>query len=420
MSTRVQFSLVLIVAATFISLFPLAADGASYITGVTPVDTIEVAFATPYEESMAKLPKTTTITLSEGDPVPVNLKWTLDQSYFRHTYGNYTAIGTFELPEGISQSSPETPLEVKTTLRMSSGRDLMVLNWEGFNQPGRYVAETMDLGDGQGRRMFYYYVPSSYDGSKPVPLLFDLHGGGSNGLAQWSSSRSDRLSEREGFIVVAPNGFPPAFVSAIIDKMNEMFNIDTRRVYAMGVSMGGMGSTTLALELSDRIAGIGIISGHMGLTRHAQNKQDLPRSMPMVLFGGTKESTRGAPFRDIVPSMLEAAKWLAVQNQCNPEPKVTEIPAKPEYLDLDDLPLWTTKEDALMIQKHYPISVTRYVWSEGINGHEIAAYAIHGGGHVWPGGNQYVVETTVGPVTHLIDATQLTWEHLKKFSLPEN
>jgi len=36
------------------------------------------------------------------------------------------------------------------------------------------------------------------------------------------------------------------------------------------------------------------------------------------------------------------------------------------------------------------------------------------------GGNQYVVETTVGPVTHLIDATQLTWEHFKNYALPEN
>jgi polyhydroxybutyrate depolymerase len=302
---------------------------------------------------------------------------------------------------------------------MTSGRNLMVLNWEGFNQPGRYYAETMDLKDGKGRRLFHYYIPSTYDGSKPLPMLFDLHGGGSNGLAQWSSSRSDRLAEREGFIVVTPNLFPPEFVSAIIDRMKKAFNIDARRIYAMGVSMGGMGSSMLALQLSDKIAGIGVISGHMVFSRLAQNNQELPRPMPMIFFGGTKESTRGAPFRNIVPSMIETAKWLAAQNQCDPEPQITEIPGSPEFLDLDDLPVWTAKEDALAILKHYPTSVTRYVWSGGINGNEIVAYAVKGGGHVWPGGNQYVVETTVGPVTHLIDATQLTWEHLKKYTLPE-
>lgn len=77
-----------------------------------------------------------------------------------------------------------------------------------------------------------------------------------------------------------------------------------------------------------------------------------------------------------------------------------------------------TKEDALTIQKHYPTSVTRYAWTGGTNGPDVVAYAVQDGGHCWPGGNQFVVPTTVGAVTHLIDATQLTWEHLKKYQLP--
>lgn len=396
-----------------------AAAAERRIAAVTPVEGIEVDFFTPRSDSMAKLPKTTTIQLSDGGSATVPLQWELDQPYFPYTYGNYTAIGKFELPERVKQSDPPTTLEVRTRLRMNSGRGLMVLDWEGFNQPGKYEEHQLDLGDGEGERTYYTYVPSSYDGSKAVPVLFDLHGGGSNGLAQWSSSRSDRLAERQGFIVVAPNGYPPAFVAAILDKLEKDYKVDEQRVYAMGVSAGGMGSSRLAVDLSDRIAGIGVISGHFLLSRQAEAGEKLPRAMPMVLFAGTKESTSGPPFRDFVPSMLTAGEWLAKQNGCDPKATITEFPTGPDKLDLDDLPLWTSKDDALTIMKHFPTTVTRHTWSGCDNGHEIVAYAVNGGGHCWPGGNQYVVETTVGPVTHLIDATQLVWEHLSKYRLPE-
>ena len=66
MDARVQPLFVLIAAMVSLSLFSPTAAGEAHITGVTPVDSVEVPFFTPYEESMAKLSKTTTIT----DPLP--------------------------------------------------------------------------------------------------------------------------------------------------------------------------------------------------------------------------------------------------------------------------------------------------------------------------------------------------------------
>ncbi len=382
--------------------------------GIAGVEKVEVPFMTSFEDAMAKLPQTVDVVLPGGKNLPVAVVWKLDQVYFPYTFGNYTAIGTPKF-EGVGEDAGVS-FELKTTLRVNSGRGLMKMDWEGFNQPGKYVEEHLDL---EGKeRTYYYYVPTSYDGSKAVPLLFDLHGGGSNGLAQWSSSRSDRLAEREGLIVVAPNDHTTEFDAAILDKMEQEFNIDSKRVYAMGVSMGGMGASNLCLNLSDRIAAIGVVSGHFLLTRRARDDDDLPRPMPVILFAGTQESTSGPPFHDLIPSMIETGNWLASQNGCDAEAKVTAYSSDPDALDLDDLPLWTTKEDALTLQKAHPTDVVKYEWTGGDNGHEVVAYAVQGGGHCWPGGNQYVVATTVGSVTHLIDATELTWEHLKKFALP--
>jgi polyhydroxybutyrate depolymerase len=425
MSTKkksLKVLLVLTAMVTCLCLSSLAAYGQVYITGVNPVvpppvpGYFSVPFLTPYNNALAILPPTTTITVTEGGPIAVNLNWGTTVPYLPYAYGNYTARGTFQLPAGVLQASSPILLEVTTRLRIESGREAMTLDWPGFNQPGRYVKALMNLGDGAGDRTYYYYVPTSYDGTKPVPLVFDLHGGGSNGLAEWSSSRFDRFAEKEGFIVVAPNhaGSPSTFVSAIIDKMAEEYSIDTRRVYATGISMGGNGTALLGLQLSDKIAAIAPLSG--GATLLLANP--LPRPMTVIMFGGTNESTTGGPWRNTVPGMLATAEKLVEQYHCNPEPEITEWPATGP-MDLDNLPYWSSPEDCLIMQNFAPTSVTRTAWTGCIYGTEVIVYAVNGGGHGWPGGTQFVVSTTVGVMTHMIDATELMWEHFKKHAIPE-
>lgn len=58
----------------------------------------------------------------------------------------------------------------------------------------------------QGKeRAYRIHVPSSYEGKSPVPLLFCFHGGGGN--AEIGSAMGfTPLSEKEGFIVVYPEG----------------------------------------------------------------------------------------------------------------------------------------------------------------------------------------------------------------------
>src|SRR5690554_111728 len=400
-----------------VMLFATSSVFAAEIAGVEVVEGVEVDFQTPYEDAMALLPDTVYVTLSQGEPVAADVEWELDQPWLLSTFGNYTAIGTVTLPEGVTQSDPPTPLEVRTTVRMNSGRDLMVLQWEGFNQPGRYVQETLDIGDGR-RRVFYYYVPTSYDADEPIPVMFDLHGGGSNGLAQWGSSRSDRFAEQEGFISIAPNNHTPEFMAAILDQMESLYNIDTRRVYSMGVSMGGIGTTRAGVALPDRIAGMGIVAGHTILARMQADDVPLPRPMPVVLIGGSKDSTSGPPWRNLIPGTLQAAEWVADQAGCSTRKPMEQVAATPENLDLRELPLWTSREDALLIQQHYPTSADIHAWTDCEHGYEIVAYGIQGGGHVWPGGNQFVTESTVGPATHIIDATRVIWDHLSQFTLP--
>lgn len=64
-------------------------------------------------------------------------------------------------------------------------------------------SDSMDYGE--YTRTWRYYVPTSYNGSEPVPLVFSFHGLGSSGAGQEDLTSFANLAEEEGFIVVFPD-----------------------------------------------------------------------------------------------------------------------------------------------------------------------------------------------------------------------
>jgi len=98
-----------------------------------------------------------------------------------------------------------------------------------------------------------------------------------------ASSHLDEEANRERFAVAYPDGLvdavgttnwnyfydpffinPPddvGFVRALIDLLRDRLHPDPRRIYVTGTSAGGFMTQTLGVELSDRIAAIGVIEG---------------------------------------------------------------------------------------------------------------------------------------------------------------
>jgi polyhydroxybutyrate depolymerase len=119
-------------------------------------------------------------------------------------------------------------------------------------------------------RTYRVHVPSSYDGSVPVPLVVDIHGFGSNASQQELISGMRAESDAHGFLVVYPQGVNDAwnagiccgntaiddvgFMRALAAAISSEANIDSRRVYVTGLSNGGAMSQRLACDAADVFA----------------------------------------------------------------------------------------------------------------------------------------------------------------------
>jgi polyhydroxybutyrate depolymerase len=270
-------------------------------------------------------------------------------------------------------------------------------------------------------RTYRIRIPSSYDKSTPLPLLIALHGGGGSGekMEELTLRGFNRLSDKESFIVVYPDGIEKhwndgrenvsyrahrekiddvGFISALIDHLAKQSNIDIKRVYVTGISNGAMMSFRLACELSEKITAIAPVSGAMpkdlvcSPSRSVSvlvisNKED-----PMVPWEGGEIRLGRQRFGGVL-SVDESVRLWVHHNQCSSSPVNT--------LEPDRDPKDGTR-------------VRREEYGQGKGGTEVILYAIEGGGHTWPGGHQYLPAWIIGKTSRDVDANEVIWSFFKK------
>jgi polyhydroxybutyrate depolymerase len=133
----------------------------------------------------------------------------------------------------------------------------------------------LELSSGGRPRTYRLFVPPSYDGHTPLPLVLDLHGSGGTAAGQARTSRFEALAAREGVLVASlqaegsrwnvpvTDGRPDdvAYVAAVLDHVAARACTDSTRVYATGFSGGGRMTSLLGCRLNDRIAAIAPMAG---------------------------------------------------------------------------------------------------------------------------------------------------------------
>jgi len=257
------------------------------------------------------------------------------------------------------------------------------------------------------RREYLLYVPRSYDRTRPTPLVISMHGAALWGAAQKEISQWNKVAETHGLIVVYPSGRKgvgprawrvndPAmrdvkFISALIDTLKAVYNIDSTRIYADGLSNGGGMAFVLSCTLSDRIAAVGMVGAAHLLPWSWCTDQ---RAVPMIAFHGTAD--RFTPYNGgktfVAPRRFPSiptwtANW-ARRNRC----------------------------DAMPVDSVIAPDVSRRSYSGCANGAAVVLYTVLEGGHTWPGGGP-LPESLVGTITHSIDATSEMWAFFREHRL---
>lgn len=279
------------------------------------------------------------------------------------------------------------------------------------------------------KRTYKFYIPAFHNRSVPVPLIIALHGRGGNGHSMILLTRKgfNKLAERDGFIVVYPDGIElnwndgrideesndrahreniddVGFISALIDTMIRDYNIDPNRVYITGISNGAIMSYRLACELSHKITAIAPVDGNIPHYFFTECPGYKPVSVlainntedPLVPFdGGEIHGSLNKVKLGKVLSVDESVRFWVKVNNCSSTPVVTDMP------DMDP------EDGTRVIKKQY---------NGGTDGSEVILYAIDGGGHTWPGGLQYLPVRIIGKTSRDIDANEVIWSFFKNHS----
>jgi polyhydroxybutyrate depolymerase len=271
------------------------------------------------------------------------------------------------------------------------------------------AAETIErtLRVGARERSYEIDLPARRDSARALPVVIVFHGGGGSADSVRRQTRMSAKGEAEGFIVVYPQGSGGfagklrtwnagtccgqamkdrvdeiAFVAALLDDLQATVAIDRARVYATGISNGGMMAYEVACALADRIAAIAVVAGEMT----ALDRCRPSRPVPVLVIHGSAD--RNLPIEGGV-----GAKALAAHD-------VRSLASAVDFWRRHD----GCGENA-QSEVDGAVRRTRYLSCSGSS--EVDVLTIEGGGHSWPGGDR--LARFLDPPSPALDASAEVW-----------
>ena len=266
----------------------------------------------------------------------------------------------------------------------------------------------------QTERSYVLHVPRGVQ--HPAPLVIVLHGGGGSAQSAIVQTGFDAEADKHGFIVAYPEGMDRArpllnalgkpgfhtwnagaccgyaveqgsddvgFIRAMVAEIAAATPVNPKRIYATGLSNGGMMAYRLACEASDLVAAIGAVSAVIVVAPceprfpvsvlHIHGTAD--RNVPIEGGVGPKSIVK-YPYPPVERSIAFWAAW----DDCGKDP-IASSPAPRVTL------------------RSYPLCAL---------GVAVDYYVIEGGTHAWPGGKR--LAKFLDEPSNALDATKLIWQ----------
>jgi len=263
-------------------------------------------------------------------------------------------------------------------------------------------------------RSYRIHIPPDTD--EYSALLLALHGG--SGTAEHMEEELikgefNRLSDEQGFIVVYPDGIEKrwndgrkinnpvqhiddvGFLSLLIENLTKDFAIDQSQVFMTGISNGGQMSYKMACDHPEKLGGIAVVASSLHESLYMNCTPTDPISVfiimgtddPLVPYDGGMIWFLNRNFGK-VKSINETVQFWVQSNRCLQQPTVIMLPDS----DPND-----------------GCRVTTYEYPNGNENTSVLFYSIDGGGHTWPGGGEYFIESLVGRVCYDFNACDHIW-----------
>lgn len=273
---------------------------------------------------------------------------------------------------------------------------------------------TRTIRHGGRERSYTVHVPPGLDPARAAPAVLVFHGGGGNADNVRRMTGFDAVADAEGFIVVYPNGTgrlrerlltwnggqccgyaveqsvdDVGFVRALLADLGTVARLDTRRIYATGMSNGAIMSYRLACELSEVIAAIGPVAATQNLAACSPT-----RPVPVLHIHG--DDDQHAPFEGGVGAdSLAGVAFASVEHT---------------------LAFWVHNNGCDSVPHTTRWGDLRHTAYGGCRaGADVELYTVLGGGHAWPGGQPGWRGGDV-PTAEL-NASQVIWEFFAEHPL---
>jgi polyhydroxybutyrate depolymerase len=263
-------------------------------------------------------------------------------------------------------------------------------------------------------RTYELHVPDSYQEGQAVPLLMVLHGASGTGKRSETVLGFDKLADRDGFIVVYPDGIynnwdfgvgvptpdgsgmrvdDVGYLVWLVEQLEQDYTIDPARVFVVGNSNGALMAYRLACEARDTFQAVaGVAAGIF--TPAVQNCADGP--VPVLFIQGTEDRILPWDGTDLNGQHvgLSAAESLTFWTRLN------HCDTSKDSVKAENLPDTDTTDHSTVT--HIPIT-------DCADHSQVQFYAIVGGGHTWPG-HPFDPGFDIGATNLDIDATQIIWD----------
>jgi polyhydroxybutyrate depolymerase len=258
----------------------------------------------------------------------------------------------------------------------------------------------------QTERSYVLHVPPGV--KQPAALVIVMHGGGGSAKSAIAQTGFDAEADRHGFITAYPEGTARlngrfhtwnagaccgiavvrgmddvGFIRAMVADIAGAHPLDPKRIYATGISNGGMMAYRLACEAGDLVAAVAPVSAVIVVAPceprfpvsvlHIHGTAD--RHVPIAGGVGAKSIT-GYPYPPVADSI---ALWAATDD-CRKDP-ILSAPAPGVTL------------------RSYPLCTL---------GIAVDYIVIEGGGHAWPGGKR--MAKFLDEPSKAMDATPFIWQ----------